>query len=265
VCGHIIPPEQPVCICGTPSPLAQYERTANAWIEKFDYGMVMPWIPIAGTLLLIIWIFAPPLSLQYSYMLLFKTYGLVALSTALLSLLESERYHRLGKVPDEDIALGISPLQWFGYIVLVWPVTFPLFLFGYFYKTFRERVHVGAFGTATFMVGLVVLFFLSTRRLYTWPESISTISDPPPAQWPPKPPAPTPLPPAQPLPHRPAPAAITPTPVPPAPSQVSGYIPAGSKPQDSSRPSVSLRERPGPQFHAVFYEVKQEGLNEQGK
>jgi hypothetical protein len=137
--------------------------------KHFDYGIIVPWIPLAAVLLLISWMISPGM-LVYSMLPVFKTYAVTAIATAVLCLLVAR------DAGSRDLSIGdmktegtLTPLQWFAGILIGWPVMFPAFLHSYYSNTKPRRMHTGRINTGIFLISLLLLWIIVSHSTPSWP------------------------------------------------------------------------------------------------
>ncbi|MGI8908595.1 MAG: hypothetical protein ACR2IE_19135 [Candidatus Sumerlaeaceae bacterium] len=147
-CGRELGVSQRTCLCGQVVREVPGEDTSS----RFDYGMLLPWIPAAAFVLLVAWV--PWLDYNaHPGTKLLKIVGFTVLLSALFSLLDAER---LVNEPPATPQLNFSGPMWFLLQVLVWPVAFPLYLYAQYAKLSPRRMRAGWVTGGLFLVAALV-------------------------------------------------------------------------------------------------------------
>lgn len=256
LCGRFIPPMQKQCACGTVFQDQKPPGDSLSWAKNVDFGVLAPWVPAVGVLLLLVWLFAPPLALYYSLMPVIKVYLVVVILSSILALLAAEQLRKQGEpVVDTHITRLTTPAL-FGLLILGWPVTFPVFLRMHYEQSLPQRVKIGYLATALFILALLLVSFVVRRQQPAWNRDMRAAEV--------KPAAPTAASgndvpvqsedPAAPSPATPPvsqPAARPSTSVQPAvPAQQTPYIPqpGATAPPASGQPAQPVKPEPAADF-----------------
>lgn len=120
--------------------------------EGFDYGAVLPWVPLAGAVLLMVWV-ARVGTYDHPVTKLVEVAGITVVMSAVLSLLDADRSARLAKGHQT-----LSAPTWFLFQLLAWPVAYPAYLHASQKDEHPGRVAIGWIAALCFVVAAI----------YTW-------------------------------------------------------------------------------------------------
>jgi len=165
-CSRPTWPGQKQCACGAVLPggggAADIDldpkptRTGSATQTSFDFGSVVPWIPLFAFLLLLMWVL-PLHPGRFPGTKLFKTYAIMAIATGMFALLDLQRAVSAGRKLKDSPLPQLSPVTWFAAIVFAWPIAFPAYLYVQYFEENQFRFRAGVANLGLFLFGLVLL------------------------------------------------------------------------------------------------------------
>jgi len=178
-CGRLLIPGQAVCACGTAAPSHLQTRR-----QAFDFGKILPYIPLIGALILLYLVINPTLVI-YTIMPALKIAAITFLASAAIALIASDRASKQDWLYAASPFSGLNPPSWFAGVFLVWPVFYPAFLYSHYKIINRRRMIFGFITGLLFIIALLWILLVSRKRLPEWPvqpkPSATTTSIPAPA------------------------------------------------------------------------------------
>ena len=211
LCDEPVSPTQTTCSCG--AVLARRSALMEQ-VNQVNLRPALSWVCAPALVVLLWWAVAPVPLHGFG---LGRLYMLVAVTSAMLAMLiahqvaEEETHSPL----DDYIVADFTPVKWFFALLIVWPVTYPLFTWHFFSEndqSLRKRSWVLA---ALFLILLVVVALRGKPAPAVQTKPPATPHGTPAEVQPTPPPG---APPAAAPPITAPPPALTPTPVPPPPT-----------------------------------------------
>lgn len=144
LCGRDVAPGQRLCACGAVLKSEPVQDTT-------DLGRYIPWFGLVGFVVALWWMISPG-RLSSMTMPNLKLYGIVVLLSAVCVMLTARSLQR------QKVNIGISPWQWFGLVVVAWPLAMPYFLYAQYRDSQPQRMKFGWVTTGLFIGALLVLW-----------------------------------------------------------------------------------------------------------
>lgn len=177
LCGRLVVPGQKVCTCG-----AIYVEPTEQNGPEHTLRFLLPVIPALGFMYLLYRIFQPG-PLMFSVMPLVKVWAINAIACAAVALFVADRAFKSEAPITPGPLSALSPVSWFAAIVLLWPVTFPMFMKTYTRPTQPEKYRLGLAISLLFLLAFLYAGFVTRGQQPVISSAPQTkASEPPPPE-----------------------------------------------------------------------------------